>query len=171
MAGHSSKFDWLKIQERAKDCFFRVHSGWESEDLSGVSNWMTDWYWQNQQMVYLEKWKKEGLINICDVKKIENIKPLLFVHRNHAQNHEDSMVVIAISANMQDYLQNRNTGEIIEGSKKYKDVSTIWSFTMANGEWKVSDIEEGAKSLSYAKLAKELPAIESTVASNQFRTS
>ena len=44
MAGFDARFDWLKIQERAKDCFFRVHSGWEKEDLSGVSGWMTDWY-------------------------------------------------------------------------------------------------------------------------------
>ncbi len=43
MAAHSPAFEWLKIMERAKDCFYRVHSGWESEDLSGVSGWMTDW--------------------------------------------------------------------------------------------------------------------------------
>lgn len=165
MAGYSPNFDWLKIQERAKDCFYRVHSGWEKEDLSGVSNWMTNWYWQNQQLAHLERWKKEGLINICHVKKITNIKPLLFVHRNQGKEHEDSMVVISIAANMQDYLQNRNTGQIIEGSEKYQEVETIWSFTLLNGEWKVSDIEEGSMSFAYAKLAKELPKIESTVIS------
>jgi len=77
-----------------------VHSGWEKEDLSDVSGWMTDWYWQNQQLAHLEKWKRDGLVNICDVKKITNIKPLLFVHRNHGQEHEDSMVVISIEAKM-----------------------------------------------------------------------
>ncbi|WP_428623008.1 Tim44 domain-containing protein [Sedimenticola sp.] len=165
MAAYSANFEWLKIQERAKDCFFRVHSGWDNEDLSSVTNWMTDWYWQNQQMVHLDKWKKEGLKNICDVNKITNIKPILFVHRNQGKEHEDSMIVILIEANMQDYLQNRNTGEIVEGSKKYKEVETVWSFTMENGEWKVSDIEEGSMSLAYAKLIKELPKIETTVIS------
>lgn len=166
MAEYSATFDWLKIQERAKDCFFRVHSGWEKEDLSGVSSWMTDWYWQNQQLVHLERWKKEGLINICEVKKITNIKPLLFVHRNQSQEHEDSMVVISIEAYMKDYLQERNSEKIVEGSKKYKEVETIWSFTLEDGEWKVSDIEEGSMSLAYAKLTKELPKIESTVVSD-----
>ena len=166
MATYSAKFDWLKIQERAKDCFYRVHSGWEKEVLSGVSSWMTDWYWQNQQLVHLERWKKEGLVNICDVKKITNIKPLLFVHRNQEQEHEDSMVVISIEARMKDYLQDRKTEEIVEGSKRYKEVETVWSFTLENGEWKVSDIEEGSMSLAYARLARELPDIESTVVSN-----
>ena len=165
MAGYSSLFEWLKIQERAKECFFRVHAGWKDEDLSSVSHWMTDWYWQNQQLVYLDKWKKEGLVNICDVKKITYIKPLLFVHRNHGTEHEDSMVVISIEANMKDYLQERNTGKIIAGNKQYKEIRTIWSFTLKNGIWKVSDIEEGSMSLAYTKLVKDLPAIESTVIS------
>ena len=166
MAGYSPKFEWLKIQERAKDCFYRVHSGWEKEDLSGVSDWMTDWYWQNQQLSHLERWKKEGLTNICEVKKITHIKPLLFVHRNHGEEHEDSMVVISIEANMKDYLQRRDSGEVVEGSKKFKEVETVWSFTMIDGEWKVSDIEEGSMSLAYAKLASELPNIEATVVSD-----
>ena len=166
MAAYSPLFDWLKIQERAKDCFYRVHSGWEKEDLSGVSSWTTDWYWQNQQLAHLDRWKREGLVNICEVKKIINIKPLLFVHRNHGQEHEDSMVVISINAEMKDYLQKRDSGEVVEGSKKLKDVETVWSFTLENGAWKVSDIEEGGMSLAYAKLTSELPNIESTVVSD-----
>lgn len=166
MAGYSSLFEWLKVQERAKDCFFRVHSGWEKEDLSEVSNWMTDWYWQNQQLAHLDRWKKEGLVNICDVKNITKIKPLLFVHRNQGEEHEDSMVVISIEAKMRDYLQDRATGKVVEGSKRYKEVETVWSFTLENGVWKVSNIEEDSMSTAYAKMVKELPKIETTVVSD-----
>jgi len=165
MARYSPLFDWLKIQERAKDCFYRIHSGWDKEDLSGVSEWMTDWYWQNQQLAHLDRWKKEGLVNICDVKKISHLKPLLFVHRNQGHEHEDSMVVMSITAKMKDYLQERASGKVVEGSKGYKDVETIWSFTLENGAWKVSDIEEDSMSLAYAKMVSELPDIESTVIS------
>jgi hypothetical protein len=163
MAGYSPIFEWLKIQERVKDCFYRVHSGWEKEELSDVSGWMTDWYWQNQQMVHLDKWKREGLVNICDVKKITDIKPLLFVHRNHSARHEDSMLVVSVTANMKDYLQERDSGKVVEGSKRYKEVETVWSFTLEEGQWKVSDIDEGSMSLAYAKLVKDLPRIEDTV--------
>ena len=55
MASINGKFDWLTVQERVKDCFYRVHSGWDDENLSGVSEWLTDWYWQNQQLVHLNK--------------------------------------------------------------------------------------------------------------------
>lgn len=166
MAGYSQIFEWLKIRERAKDCFLRVHSGWEKEDLSGVSEWMTDWYWQNQQQVYLDKWKAKGLVNICEVKKIIKIKPLLFVHRNQGAEHEGSVVVICIEANMQDYLQSRDSGKVVEGSKKFKDVETVWSFTLEQGQWKVSDIEDGDMTLAYAKEVGGLPKIESTVVSD-----
>jgi hypothetical protein len=163
MASYSPLFEWLKIQERVKDCFYRVHSAWDKEDMSEVRGWMTDWYWQNQQLAHLERWQREGLVNICDVKKIKDIKPLLFVHRNHGEEHNDSMLVISVDAHMQDYLQERESGKVVEGSKKYKDVETIWSFTMEDGQWKVSDIDEGSMSLAYAKLVKDLPKIEDTV--------
>jgi hypothetical protein len=55
---------------------------------------------------------QEGLVNVCNVKKITNIKPLLFVHRNQGEEHENSLVV---------------------GSKKCKEVETTWSFTLKNG--------------------------------------
>ena len=165
MAACSPVFEYLKIQERAKDCFARVHSGWEKEDLSGISGWMTNWYWQNQQQVYLERWRREGLINICNVKKIKNIKPLLFVHRNNGKEHDDSMVVLSIEAHMNDYLQDRTTGKIVEGSKAYKDVETVWTFTLEDGLWKVSDIDEDSMSLAYAKMTRDLPDIASTVIS------
>ncbi|WP_200875039.1 Tim44 domain-containing protein [Methylomarinum vadi] len=127
---------------------------------------MTAWYWQNQQSVYLERWKKEGLINISDVKKILNIKPLLFVHRNHNAEHNDSLLVVSITAKMKDFLQNRKTGKVVEGSKRYKEVETVWTLTLEDGIWKVSDIDEGSMSLSYAKMTAELPTIESTVISD-----
>lgn len=165
MAAYSPQFDWLNVQARLKDCFYRVHSAWENEDLAQVSAWMTDWYWQNQQLVHLDKWKKGGLVNVCEVKKITNIKPLLFVHRNYGQEHEGSLVVISVSANMQDYLAKRDSGKVVEGSKKFKDVETIWTLVMESGAWKVSAIEEDSMSLVYAKMTKDLPAIESTVAS------
>ncbi|MFG1497866.1 Tim44-like domain-containing protein [Saccharospirillum sp. HFRX-1] len=166
MSMHSSDFEWLKIQERLKDCFFRIHSGWDDEDLSSAKEWMTDWYWQNQQLVHLERWKRDGLKNVCDVKKISYIKPLLFVHRNRGQEHEDSMVVISVRARMKDYLQNINTGKVVEGSKRYKEVNTIWSLTLNDGQWRVSNIDAGSMSLAYAKVVKDLPDIQSTLISS-----
>ena len=166
MAKHHSNFDWLMLKHRAKDCFMKVHSGWENEDLSEVSDWMTDWYWQNQQMAYLNRWQEEGLVNICKVKKINYIRPVLFVHRNdHGETHEGSMIMIAIEARMKDYLQERHTSKVVEGSKRFKDIETVWTLIIDHGKWKVADIEEGAMTQSYSKMMKDLPKIESTLLS------
>lgn len=156
-------FEWLVIRERILDCFTRVHSAWEHEKASEASEWMTSWYWQNQQLVYLDKWASRGLVNHCNVKKITNIKPLLFVHRNSGAPHEDSRLIVSITANMQDYLAERATDRVVEGSKVFKDVETIWTFSMAEGKWRVSNIEDGSMSLAYARLTSQLPKIEDTV--------
>lgn len=164
MAQHSAMFEWLQIQARAKECFYKIHSSWEKEDVSDAAEWMTDWYWRNQQMVYLERWKRDGLQNICEVKKIRTIKPLLFIHRNWGGEHEESTIAISIKADMRDYLQKRSSGQIVEGSKKLKEVETIWTFTLSQGKWRVSDIDEINMSLEFAKVGAEQPPIESTVA-------
>lgn len=73
------------------------------------------------------------------------------------------MLVVSVDAHMQGYLQERESGKVVESSKKYKDVETIWSFTLVDGQWKVSNIDEGGMSLAYAKLVRDLPKIEDTV--------
>ncbi|KZY63542.1 Tim44-like domain-containing protein, partial [Oleiphilus sp. HI0066] len=163
MTRYSDVFDWLSLQQRFKDSFLRVHKGWANEDLSDASKWMTDWYLQNQQQVYLENWKSQGVKNICDVKKLKTITPILFQHKNHSDNHEGSKLVVSMTANMNDYLEHLKTGEVVEGSKKYKDVETIWMFTLEDGIWKVSAIEEVATLMSFVKAVKDMPPIESTV--------
>ena len=55
------------------------------------------------------------------------------------------------------------SGKVVEGSRKWKDVETLWTFTLEDGRWVVSQIEEGSLSLAYADLAKTLPPVESTL--------
>lgn len=165
MMKHDAQFDWLTIRNRVTDCFYRVHSGWSKSDLSDTSDWMTDWYWQNQQLVYLDDWERKGLENVCHVKKLKSVQPLLFVHRNVEQAHEQSLLVVSIQATMQDYLQEKATGKVLEGDKRYKEVYHLWSFVLEGGEWKVSNIEEISHLSDYLKWAKQLPKIEDTVVS------
>jgi len=166
LAASDPNFEWVNILQRAKDCFYRVHAAWTKEDVSEAAEFMTAWYWQNQQLVYLGKWEKEGLVNNCTVKSMSGIKPLLLIHRNDGRPHEGSILSISITATMQDYLAERGTGKVVEGSKKFKPVETIWSFTMVDGKWKVSGIEEGVMSLVYAKTMLEQPVLEESAHAN-----
>jgi hypothetical protein len=161
LAQHHAAFDWSLLETRVRTCFLQVHRGWENEDLCDVSEWMSDWYWQNQQLTHLDRWRKQGLQNVCEVKKITSLRPLLFAHRNQASAHEGSTLSVMISAKMIDYLQKRSDGTLVEGSKKSKEVETIWQFTLIDGKWKVSDIRDGSESLAIASLRHEFPSIQS----------
>lgn len=164
MARLSPDFEWLKLRQRMLDCFYRIHDAWSREDVQVASEFMSDWYWQNQQLAFIDRWEREGLVNVCDVKKVTNIKPLLFLHRNDDDiEHNGSLVVASISAKMKDYLAERENGKVVEGSKRYKEVEAVWSFTMIDGKWRVTNIEEDHFSLEYAGMIKELPPIEETI--------
>lgn len=167
MSQMNDEFEWLNLKQRVKECFTQIHAGWDDQDLSKSSSWMTEWYWQNQQLVFLEKWRKKGLVNISNVKKIMSIEPILFIHKNQSIPDIGSVLVVTIKAKMNDYLQDKNSLEIFEGSKRFKVVKTIWTFKLDQGGWKVSDIEDSSTLFAHIKEFKNLPKIEDTCLSNE----
>ena len=84
-------------------------------------------------------------------------------YRNPEINHQDSILIVSINARLQDYLMEKDSSKIVEGNKKYKDIEQIWSFTLEEGVWKVSNIEEYASLGDYLKQAAHLPKIENTL--------
>jgi hypothetical protein len=163
MAQYDPNFEWLWAKQRILDCFYRVHSAWKEEDVSGSCEYLTDWYWQNQQLVHLDRWHREGLRNVCDIKKILSIRPLLFIHRNDDVAHEGSLLVVSITAKMKDYLIQRETNKLFEGDPKFKNYESIWSFTLTEGQWRVSNIEAVGCEFDYIFQVKNVPKIEETV--------
>ncbi|MFT5502469.1 MAG: hypothetical protein ACI8XC_000174 [Gammaproteobacteria bacterium] len=167
MSQYDDLFEWISIKQRISDCFYRTHQAWQKEDMQQASEWMTSWYWQNQQSVYIEEWSAKGLINICKIKALNDIKPLLLVHRNHEKHHQDSILIVSVKARLQDYLMEKDGSKIVEGNKKYKNIEQIWSFTLDEGMWKASNIEERASLDDYLKQAAHLPKIENTLNQTQ----
>lgn len=163
LATFSSSFRWLDLREQVLTCFHRVHAAWTIEDVREAAEYMTDWYWQNQQLVFLDRWAREGLVNCCDVKSVGRVRPILVDPKPHAPGLDGSKVVISISANLQDYLARRADGEVIEGSKKYKDVETLWSFELTEGRWRVSNIDEGESIDEYLDLLPQMPRASEVV--------
>ena len=157
LARLSPAFRWIDLRERALACFHRVHAAWSREDVSEAGEFMTDWYWQNQQLVVLDRWAAEGLVNHCDVKSVSKVKAILVDPATDRPDFEGSKVVLAISANMRDYLARRDTDEIVEGNRKYKDVEFLWTFALEDGQWKVSHIDESAMLDEYLEMARALP--------------
>lgn len=52
-----------------------------------------------------------------------------------------SRVVVSIAAEMEDYLQRKSDGKVMEGIKGYKLRETVWTFILENEIWKVENIE------------------------------
>lgn len=168
LAAFDRSFDWLKLKERVTDCYHRVHAAWRVEDMSEAAEWMTGWYWQNQQLAFLNQWERAGLVNHCRVKSIGKIRALFVkFEQDEAGTSDGSRVVVSITANMEDYLAERATGRIVEGKKGYADTEHVWTFELKQGRWNVANIEDGSMSLSYAGLASEVPEVLPAKAARQ----
>jgi len=146
-------FNWLNQKARFKGAFMQVHSAWSKTDMERASEWMTTWYWRNQQLVHLDRWEEKGLVNVCKVKTVKKMK-LLHVQVSNLPALEDSVMIVSIEAEMIDFLKNKKTGKVVEGDQSYKDVETVWTFTLEEGKWLINNIEPGSLSLAYAKLKK-----------------
>jgi len=152
---HHKLFNWRKLENHIEFCFQKVHLAWSQGNLAEVSKYMTNKYRQEQQSDYLDKWAKKGLINHCEVTTITLIQPLFLAHPE--QEMEGSKLVVAITANMEDYLEERYTGQIVKGEQGFKDVDTIWTFVVQNGKWVLANIEDSSFFLYYARAQNELP--------------
>jgi hypothetical protein len=76
LAHYHELFDWRTLKPHIKSCFQQVHAGWSKKNLDEASECMTNRFRKQQQSDYLDKWAKEGLVNRCQVKTINDIKPL-----------------------------------------------------------------------------------------------
>ena len=151
-------FDWLTLRDRITDCYHRVNAAWQTEQMDEASEWMTSWYWQNQQLAFLNQWERDGLINHCRIKGISKIRPFHLKFENEGPNYgEGSRIVVAITAKMEDYLARRDTGKIVEGAKGYADTTHLWTFLLQNGKWVVANIEEDSAAVDYVRLPLEVP--------------
>ena len=121
---------------------------------------MTPWYWQNQQLAHLNRWEREGLINHCRIKSLKSIRPLFLQPEKQDGARSGSRLVVSVTTCMEDYLAERGTGKVVEGSKGFADTEHIWSFELRGKQWVVANIEDGSLSLTYAQMVPK-PATES----------
>lgn len=135
-----SIFDEFNLKNRVTDVFNRVHKAWSSQDLTDCEEYMTYWYRQNQQSVFLDEWKEKGLMNISSIKKINKIEPI-HVRLSDRDDFERSRIIYLINAKMEDYLVKIENSSVIEGKKGFRNIETAWTFQYINGKWCVDNIE------------------------------
>lgn len=160
LAELDDNFEILKLDARVSGVFKRVHRAWDKEDMEEASKLMTDWYWQNQQLVYLNEWKEKGLVNICRVREVNSIEPI-HVKATKEPNFENSRISFLISAEMEDYLKERDTDRIVEGAKGFNEEESIWTFVLIDGNWLLENISQEGFYSKFIKMPNSVPQFES----------
>jgi hypothetical protein len=155
----NSDFSWLNVEKNVSNVFSRVYVAWGNENMKEVSEYVNHWYWQNQQLVHLDRWKKENLLNICKLESISSIKPL-YLEISNDDKFEGSKIAFSITANIKDYLINRDTKKVVQGKNVYDDETKIWIMEYTEGKWLLDDIRNDEFSLSFAKMENVVPALE-----------
>lgn len=148
-------FEEINLKNRMNDIFFRVHKGWSERNLDNCEEYMTHWYRQNQQTVYLDEWDSKGLMNVCTIKKVNSITPI-HIRITEDEKFDGSRIMFAIDANMEDYLVSIENSSIIEGKKGFNDVETVWTLKLEDRIWKLDNIEESEMVMSYLKMESQL---------------
>lgn len=152
-------FSWLNIEKNVSNVFTRVYAAWGNENMEEASSYVNHWYWQNQQLMHLNRWKKENLLNICKLQSISCIKPL-YLEISNQNNLEGSKIAFSITGNIEDYLINRETKRVVQGKKGFNDETKIWIMEYTNGNWLLDDIRNDEFSLSFAKMENVVPSFE-----------
>ena len=149
-------FHWLQLQKEFKNIIQRVYNAWSNENMSEVKEYVNHWYWQNQQSVFLDQWKKENLKNVSHLREIEKIRPL-YLELTDEPNLEGSRIAIAIDVVAEDYLKDRDTNKVIQGKAGYESLEYVWFLEYTEGKWLLDAIEEGGLSLEIAKMPNVIP--------------
>lgn len=150
-------YRWLDLRDRATEIYQWVWSAWSQQKMSLASQYTTNWYWQNQQLV-LDRWEADGQVNICKVDCILNIAPLFIEHRED-NNGEGSRVVLSIKANVMDYLEDKATGKVVKGDKKCEELETIWTLKWQDGAWRLNLIEPYSQEFEYLGMPSMVPEV------------
>lgn len=154
-------FSWLNLEKNVHNVFTRVHLAWDNEDMKEVSEYVNHWYWQNQQLVHLDRWKKENLKNVTKLESIKKIKPL-YAEISNSENFEGSKIAFSITANIEDYLIDRETRRVIQGKRGFEHEEKVWIMEYSNGKWLLDDIRDGKFSLAFAKLKNVVPEFQTS---------
>ena len=148
-------FDEINLKNRMTDIFTRVHKAWSERDLDNCEEYMTHWYRQNQQSVFLDEWEDKGLMNVCTIQEVNNVRPI-HLRLSENENFDGSRIMYAIDANMEDYLVSIEDSSVLEGKKGFKDVETVWTLKLENRVWRVDNIEQSEMVSRYMKMDSEL---------------
>ena len=73
------------------------------------------------------------------------------------ENLNGTRIAVIIDVEVEDYLVDLETNNVVEGKKGFQNLDYVWFFEYENGKWLLDEIREGKTSLGFAKLANIIP--------------
>lgn len=150
------EWSWLQLNKEFTNIIRRVYNAWSNENMAEVQGYVNHWYWQNQQKVFLDQWKRENVKNVSRLKEISKIRPL-YLELTKAENFEGSRIAVAIDIEAEDYLKDNETGKIVQGKEGFQSLEYVWFLEYTEGKWLLDDIQEGGLSLQIARTKDVIP--------------
>lgn len=150
-------FEWTQIHKSIANIVVEVHEAWSTAKLDQAQEHMTEWYWQNQQLTILNRWKELGLRNVCNFYAVEKIKPI-HVAVSDSDDFNDTRIAFSIQFNREDYLINEVTRKVVEGAKGYESEKQVWVMVYDGANWKLDDIQPDGATIMFCKAKNLVPA-------------
>jgi Tim44-like domain len=132
-------WDPQKLEERVRECFFPIQSSWEDRDVAVSRRYVSDPLYERHrlQLDGLEQQNRRNRIQDLELKDIRLVR----VH-NIGVDAEDRFVAhIACSA--RDWVEDTNTGELVNGSRDVTQFEQYWSFSRhPEHGWVLDEIQQ-----------------------------
>lgn len=156
LAKKDQNFHWPTLKKHVTAVFGALHQAWGGNNQTAAAAFCTTSFWETAQRNNFERWSAEGIKHRDQPSTIKYLSPILLRHTGQP-GAEDSIVVVNIKANVEDYFEDANTGEMLEGKKGFQNIEDFWTFQLIQGKWLLYNIEPSEFKSVYLNLRNEVP--------------
>lgn len=147
-------WDPAMLKKRVAECFFPIQSSWEDRDVKASRPYVSDSLYE-RHLLQLEGLEKQGRRNRIQGLKLNSVE-LVRLH-NITDDGEDRFVA-RIKCQAQDWVEDVNTGAMVNGSKSVSQFDQFWSFSRhPQYGWVLDEIQQASEGAYHekAKLVNE----------------
>ena len=142
------------VQNRINEVYFAVQNAWTDGDMKKVEDMLTEGL-LNKYQKHLDAMKRDGERNVMENVRLIKAEP---VYAKDFTHNEHDYLWARIDGVMSDYVINKDSGNILEGTKEALPFTEYWKFTRRrDGNWVLAEImqqEEFEKTHYYKSLSK-----------------
>jgi Tim44-like domain len=146
--GGDGYWDPRKLEERVRECFFPIQNSWEDRDVAGSRPYVSDPLYERHrlQLDGLEQQNRRNRIQDLELKDIRLVR----VHNITDDGQDRFVAYIACSA--RDWVEDTNTGELVNGSRVVTDFEQYWSFSRhPEHGWVLDEIQQAEEGKYHEK--------------------